>query len=76
MYNKKETDRLYYLKHRDKIRARSKEYYESHKIVKEYPDLEGEKWLPLIGYNGYYLASNLGRIKSLWTNRIINGRMV
>jgi hypothetical protein len=66
MYNKKEADRKYYLKHREKAIAKGKEYYESHKKVKEYPDLEGDEWLPLVGYEGYYMASNLGRIKSLW----------
>ena len=63
-YNKE-----YYLKNRETIRKRSKEYYEKHKIVKEYPDLEGEVWKPLVGYEGYYLVSNLGRVKSLWNRR-------
>lgn len=29
------------------------------------PDLPGEAWRPIEGYNGKYLVSNLGRIKSL-----------
>ena len=29
------------------------------------PDLPGEAWKPIEGYNGKYLVSNLGRIKSL-----------
>ena len=29
------------------------------------PDLPGEEWRPIEGYNGKYLVSSLGRIKSL-----------
>ena len=29
------------------------------------PDLPGEAWKPIEGYNGKYLVSNLGRIKTL-----------
>ena len=29
------------------------------------PDLPGEEWRPIEGYGGKYLASNMGRIKSL-----------
>ena len=29
------------------------------------PDLPGEKWRPIEGYNGKYLVSSLGRVKSL-----------
>ncbi len=29
------------------------------------PDLPGEEWRPIEGYNGKYLVSNMGRIKSL-----------
>ena len=28
-------------------------------------DLPNEEWLPIDGYNGKYLVSNMGRIKSL-----------
>ncbi len=29
------------------------------------PDLPGEAWKPIEGYNGKYLVSNMGRVKSL-----------
>lgn len=34
-------------------------------------DLEGEQWKDLLGYEGLYMVSNLGRIKSLLSNRIL-----
>lgn len=35
------------------------------KIVNKIEDLEGEIWRPVVGYEGYYEVSNLGRVKSL-----------
>lgn len=41
----------------------------------EYNDLPNEEWRPIKEYNGEYLVSNLGRIKSLITERKCkNGR--
>lgn len=37
------------------------EYYKNKSIE----SLNDEKWLPIIGYEGYYFVSNLGRIKSV-----------
>jgi hypothetical protein len=31
----------------------------------EEPDLPGERWRPVVGYEGYYDVSNLGRVRSL-----------
>jgi hypothetical protein len=33
-------------------------------------DIEGEIWLPIIGYETYYLVSNMGRVKGV--DRIVN----
>lgn len=68
---KKEQDRKYYLKNKDKIKKRANDYYYTHKPVIE--DLDGEEWKPLIGWEDLYEASNYGRIKSSWHNTIING---
>lgn len=75
MYDKRNKDREYYQRNRERILQQAKEYRLAHRVVKVYPDLEGEKWLPLIGYEDYYQASNMGRIKSLWNgrNRVIGG---
>jgi len=75
MYDKRKKDREYYQRNRERILQQAKEYRLAHRVVKLYPDLEGEKWLPLVGYEDYYQASNMGRIKSLWSgrNRIIGG---
>jgi len=35
------------------------------KVVNKIEDLEGEVWKPVVGYEGYYEVSNLGRVKSL-----------
>lgn len=32
-------------------------------------DLQGEEWLPVEGYEGLYVVSNLGRVKSLGNNK-------
>jgi len=34
------------------------------------PSLDGEIWLDIVGFEGYYQISNLGRVKSI--NRIVN----
>lgn len=75
MYDKRKKDREYYQRNRERILQQAKEYRLAHRVVKVYPDLEGEKWLPLVGYEDYYQASNMGRIKSLWSgrNRVIGG---
>lgn len=75
MYDKRKKDREYYQRNRERILQQAKEYRLAHRVVKVYPDLEGEKWLPLVGYEDYYQASNMGRIKSLWNgrSRIIGG---
>lgn len=41
-------------------------------------DMKGEIWKPLVGYEEYYMISNLGRVKSLPRNteRIINGNLL
>lgn len=33
-------------------------------LIKEIPDLDGEVWVNISGYNGKYQISNLGRVKS------------
>lgn len=75
MLSKKEQDRLYYLKHREERIAYSKKYWEEKAKAYNEPDLEGEEWLPLVGYEEHYQASNKGRIKSTWhmKERIIGG---
>lgn len=32
------------------------------------PDLPGERWLPVVGYEGFYEVSDLGRVRSLRRN--------
>ena len=34
------------------------------------PDLPGERWLPVVGYEGLYLISDFGRVKSILRNRV------
>lgn len=70
---KKEQDRLYYLKNKERVKKRSNDYYHSHKPVVE--DLEGEEWRPLVVMGDIYEVSNYGRIKSKWHNTIINGSL-
>lgn len=36
-----------------------------------YSDLPNEEWKDVLGYEGLYMVSNLGRIKSLLTNKIL-----
>lgn len=33
-------------------------------------DLEGEEWRDIIGYEGLYMVSNMGRIKSFYNNKM------
>jgi hypothetical protein len=33
------------------------------------PDLPGERWLPVTGYEGLYGVSNMGRVRSFWAGR-------
>ena len=40
MYDKKESNRKYYLKNREKVISKTNEYNESHKKLKDYPDLD------------------------------------
>ena len=71
----KQYNKQYYLKHREeKIEQSKKCWEEKAKSYKE-PDLEGEEWKPLVGFEEQYLASNMGRIKSIWRmkERIIGG---
>ena len=35
------------------------------------PDLLNEEWRDVLGYEGLYMVSNMGRIKSLLTNKIL-----
>lgn len=69
------TDKEYYQTNRDKLIERSKEKWRQIAVSYKEPDLEGEEWLPLVGFEENYLASNMGRIKSLWRmkERIIGG---
>lgn len=75
MLSKKEQDRRYYLKHREERIAYSKKCREEKAKAYRVSDIEGEEWLPLVGFEENYLASNMGRIKSLWRmkERIIGG---
>ena len=75
MLSKKEQDRRYYLKHREEIIAHNKKYWEEKTKTYKEPNLEGEEWKPLVGFEEHYLASNMGRIKSLWRmkERVIGG---
>lgn len=72
-YRERHRDEIkaYYNKNAERIKARTRAYYYSHKPIVE--NLEGEEWKPLIGWEELYECSNLGRIKSLWHNNIING---
>lgn len=72
---KKEQDRLYYLEHRERILEHNKKQYQAYAEAYREPDLEGEEWKPLVGYEEHYLASNMGRLKSTWhmKERIIGG---
>ena len=71
------TNREYYEANRDKFIERSKQRWQ--KIATSYrePDLEGEEWIDMKGFEGYYKVSNKGRIKSLWRmkERIIDGSL-
>lgn len=71
----KERNKNYYLKNRDRIRQKTKDYYESHKTIITIEPIEGEIWKPIIDWEGLYECSNYGRIKSLWKNKIINGSL-
>lgn len=75
MLSKKEQDRRYYLKHREERIEYSKKYWAAKAKAYRVPDLEGEEWLPLVGFEEHYMASNMGRIKSTWhmKERIIDG---
>lgn len=75
MYDKKKTDREYYQKNREQILAQHKKAYQAYAETYRIPDLEGEEWKPLAGYEEHYLASNMGRLKSTWhmKERIIGG---
>lgn len=44
------------------------QYYKDRTI----DDLFGEKWKDAKGFEGYYLVSNKGRVKSLITNKILS----
>lgn len=46
------------------------------KVVNKIEDLEGEIWKPVVGYEGFYEVSNLGRVKSLprWVNTANGGK--
>ena len=39
--------------------------YEGGSLIDIIPDLPNEEWRPIAGYNGKYLVSNMGRVKSL-----------
>lgn len=69
------TNREYYEANKDKFIERSKNRWKQIATSYKAPDLEGEEWKPLVGFEKHYLASNMGRIKSLWRmkERIING---
>lgn len=41
---------------------------ELYKIL-DLENLENEEWLPVVGYEGLYEVSNMGRIKSLGNNK-------
>lgn len=71
----KQYNKQYYLKHREEIIERNKKYREERIKAYKEPDLEGEEWKPLIGFEEHYLASNMGRIKSIWRTkeRVIGG---
>ena len=36
----------------------------------QYPDLPDEHWLPVVGWEGLYEVSDLGRVRGLYTSRI------
>lgn len=63
------------MKHREERIAYSKKFWEEKAKAYKEPDLEGEEWRPLVGYEEHYMASNMGRIKSSWRmkERIIGG---
>lgn len=69
----KESNKRYYLKTADKRREYSRNYYHAHKNLIKINEIEGEVWKPVIGYENLYECSNLGRIKSLWNGREIDG---
>ena len=75
MYDKRSKDREYYQRNREKRIQYSKDYWAAKAKAYKVPDLEGEEWLPLVGYEEHYQASNKGRIKSTWhmKERIIGG---
>lgn len=69
------TNREYYEANKDKFIERSKNRWKQIATSYKAPDLEGEEWKPLVGFEEHYLASNMGRIKSLWRmkERVIGG---
>lgn len=71
----KEYGKRYYEEHKEKMIQYSKDYYAAKAKSYEEPNLEGEEWKPLVGFEEHYLASNMGRIKSLWRmkERVIGG---
>ena len=75
MYDKRKKDREYYQRNRERILTQNKKNYEAYAETYKVPDLEGEEWLPLVGYEEHYQASTKGRIKSTWhmKERIIGG---
>jgi hypothetical protein len=39
-------------------------------------DIEGENWLPVIGYEGKYLVSNMGRVRTISENSIAKNQSI
>ena len=73
MHDKKKANRKYKQTHKEKIHQYSLLYYQ--RKIRKIPDLDGEEWKPLCGFEEHYLVSNMGRIKSVWhiQERIIDG---
>jgi hypothetical protein len=40
-------------------------WFKEHGVARVIPDLLGEEWRPVVGWEGYYVVSNQGRVKSL-----------
>lgn len=68
-------NREYYEANRERLIEKSKQRWREIATSYREPDLEGEKWIDMKGFEGYYKVSNQGRIKSLWRmkERIISG---